>query len=415
MKAEIVTIGDELLIGQVIDTNSAYLASSLTKLGFDVRKIHSIPDQHEAIITALDITTKNTDLVILTGGLGPTRDDITKSALLSFFGGEMKTDTTALEHIRKFLKSRNLKLSERNSRQAEVPDTCETLVNREGSAPGMVFRKSTSMVVSLPGVPFEMKDIFENALTPLLRNEYKLPLRLQKTLLVEGIPESFAADRLHSWENSLSRDIRVAYLPSPGLLRLRLSVSGSNKDQLIKKLNNSSRYITNLFGKEHVFGEDNDTLQQIVGELLYKKGLTLAIAESCTGGNIAHLITSVPGSSMYFTGSVTAYSNEVKMNQLGVEHGDITKYGAVSQKVVEQMAVGVRQQMQTDFAIATSGIAGPDGGTIEKPVGTTWIAISSVNNLVSKKFLLGEHRERNITKASLSALNMLRNVLLESK
>jgi len=415
MKAEIVTIGDELLIGQVIDTNSAYLAAGLSKLGFEVKKIHSIPDQHVTIINTLDNVIKNTDLVILTGGLGPTKDDITKSALLSFFGGEMRLDRTALEHIKKFLKSRKLKLSERNKKQAEVPSTCDTLVNGQGSAPGMVFRKNTCMVVSLPGVPFEVKDIFECSLTPILEREFKLPVKLQKTLLIEGIPEGFAADRLHDWENKLAKDTRLAYLPSPGLLRLRLSVSGDNKDQLIKKLNASSAFIINTFGREHVFGQDKETLQLIVGEQLMRKGKTLAIAESCTGGYIAHLITSVPGSSKYFTGSITAYSNEVKINQLGVDKEDVLGYGAVSQQVVEQMAVGVRQQFNTDFSIATSGIAGPDGGTIEKPVGTTWIAVSSVNNLVSKKFLHGEHRGRNITKASLSALNMLRNMLLESE
>lgn len=413
MKAEIITIGDEILIGQITDTNSTYLASELTKLGFEVRKIHSISDQKKSIINCLDDTTKNCDLVILTGGLGPTRDDITKRALLSYFGGKLVLDEIASEQIKKLLKSRHVRLYKRNIKQAEVPDTCQTLANRSGSAPGMLFRKNNCVVVSLPGVPFEMKDIFENELVPLLHSEFKLPVRIQKTLLIEGVPESLAAEKLNDWQDSLSEEIKVAYLPSPGLLRLRLSISGNNIDQLNYKLNDAIQYVTAVFGDKHVFGQDNETLQQLVGDLLVHNGHTLAVAESCTGGTIAQLITSVPGSSKYFLGSVTAYSNEVKVNQLGVSKEAIDRYGAVSQSVVEQMAEGVRQLMHADYAVATSGIAGPGGGTVDKPVGMTWIAVSSVDNLISRKFLLGEHRGRNILKASISALNMLRVLLLK--
>lgn len=412
MKAEIITIGDEILVGQITDTNAAYLASELTRLGFEVGKIQSISDRKDAIINALDNIKKDSGLVILTGGLGPTKDDITKHALLSFFGGKLVIDKIASEQIRKILKSRHVRLYERNIKQAEVPDTCKTLVNRSGSAPGMLFRRENAIFVSLPGVPFEMKDIFENELVPILRNEFILPVRKQKTLLIEGIPESLAAEKLNHWEEDSGKEIRVAYLPSPGLLRLRLSVSGDNENQLIEKLNLAVREIISIFGRKHVFGEEDDTLQNLIGEILTNKGKTLALAESCTGGSIAQLITSVPGSSRYFIGSVVAYSNEVKIRQLGVSRQAIEKYGAVSQEVVKQMAEGVRQQMNTDYAIATSGIAGPDGGTNDKPVGTTWIAVSSENKLVTRKFLLGEHRGRNIIKASISALNMLRIMLL---
>jgi nicotinamide-nucleotide amidase len=413
MKAEIVTIGDEILIGQITDTNSTYLASKLSNLGFEVRKIHSISDQKDAIIDCLDDATKNSDLVILTGGLGPTRDDITKHALLSYFGGKPVLDKTAAEQIKKILKSRHVRLFDRNIKQAEVPDTCQTLANRSGSAPGMLFRKNDCIVVSLPGVPFEMKDIFENELVPIIYDEFSLPVRKQKTLLLEGVPESLAAEKLNDWEDANADEIKLAYLPSPGLLRLRISVSGINEDQLNEKLKKATHDVITIFGKRHVFGEGNETLQKIVGKLLVERGETIAIAESCTGGTIAQLISSVPGSSKYFSGSVTAYSNQVKMNQLGVSEEAINTYGAVSQSVVEQMAEGVRQLMHTDYAIATSGIAGPDGGTPEKPVGTTWIAVSSVDNLISRKFLLGEHRERNVLKASISALNMLRILLLK--
>lgn len=413
MKADIITIGDEILIGQVIDTNGSYLATRLNELGIETRSIRSISDQHLSITEALDDAIKNTDLVLITGGLGPTNDDITKKTLHKYFGGEMHLDPKAFETISKYYEKRGIPMVRRNHRQAEVPDTCTTLENRSGSAPGMLFRRSDTLIVSMPGVPYEMKDIFENELVPLLQRECQLPVRLKRTILTTGIPESVAAERLSQWEAEMPANMRLAYLPSPGRVRLRVSISGSDKDQLIKKLNDEVDRIVDLVGNEHVYGYDDETLEGTVGRLLKAHGLTLAVAESCTGGNIARLITSVSGASEYFPGGVISYANSVKTSLLKVDERDIEEQGAVSKPVVLQMARGVRDLIQSDFGIATSGIAGPTGGSIDKPVGTVWIAIAKPDGAIAKKFVYGNNRERNITMSSYTALNMLRLTLLK--
>ena len=408
MKADIITIGDEILIGQVVDTNSAFIASEFDRSGIYVRRIHSIPDIENDIISTLDESLQNTDIIILTGGLGPTNDDVTKKTLTKYFGGKLVLHKESWENLKKFFRYRGIEISERNIKQAEVPDNCHVLTNHSGTAPGMIFHKNDKLVVSLPGVPFEMKELVVDQVIPYILEEFKLPVRFHKTILTIGIGESYLADQIRDWEEKLSPEFRVAYLPSPGMVRLRLSISGSNRDELNKMFNTEVETLTTLIGNDCIYGFDEDTLEKVVGKMLLENKYSLSVAESCTGGKISHLITSVPGSSSYFKGSVTAYANEIKASILNVSDSLIREHGAVSKEVVEAMARGVQKLMKTDFSIATSGIAGPDGGTPEKPVGTTWIAIATPERIVSQKFLMGEHRGRNISKASLTALNMLR-------
>jgi nicotinamide-nucleotide amidase len=414
MNSDIITIGDEILIGQVVDTNSAFIGSELTKIGINIRQILSISDNESAIINALDLSLSNSDIVIITGGLGPTNDDITKSTLLKYFGGKFVINEESLNVIANFFAIRGKQITERNYKQAEVPDTCKVLINKSGTAPGMVFEKNNRFIFSLPGVPFEMKELLINEVIPFIRTKYKLPVRLHKTILIEGIPESALADLLKSWEDNLSKNIKVAYLPSPGILRLRISISGDNEEYLNNKLNIEINNLLALIGEDHVIGFNFDSLEQKVGEALLLKQSSLAIAESCTGGKISNLITSVSGSSKYFKGSVIAYDNVIKTSMLNISSVELKKYGAVSEPIVKQMAIGVKVLMKTDFAIATSGIAGPGGGSEEKPVGTTWICVISNDKIVTKKYLFGDNRERNIIRASFAALNMLRNLIRET-
>ena len=411
MQADLITIGDELLIGQVVDTNSAFLASELNSIGISVHKIHSVGDSESDMIKALDDSIQKSELVILTGGLGPTNDDITKKVLAKYFGTGMVIHKESLDNIKMILSARGVELSERNVNQAMIPDNCEVLTNKHGSAPGMIFRKKGRIIVSLPGVPYEMKTIVQEELLSFLSKEFSLPAICHKTILTVGTAESILADSLNDWEKKLPSTIKLAYLPGIGILRLRLSASGESKAKTNKLLDEKAKELIGIVGEKNVFGFDNDQLPQVIGKLLIKKRSSLSIAESCSGGNIAHMVTSIPGSSEYFKGSVTAYSNEIKTSMLGVNEEIILAHGAVSKQVVEQMALGARERFKTDYAIATSGIAGPDGGTKEKPVGTTWIAVAGPKKLISKKFSLGEHRERNIIKASLFALNMLRRTM----
>lgn len=409
MKAEVITIGDEILIGQIIDTNSAFIASELNSIGVLVRRILSIPDQEEDIRNTLDDSIEHAEIIILTGGLGPTSDDITKTTLANYFGSRLVIHEKSLENLTAFFKIRGLEVSDRNKKQAEVPDNCTVLINHQGTAPGMLFRKNHKIIVSLPGVPFEMQALMAEQVIPVIQNEFNLPFRLQKTILTIGIGESYLADRLRNWENDLDKEFKLAYLPSPGIVKLRLSISGENKAELNCKFKNKLSELISHIGEKNIFGFDNDTLGKIIGSGLILKNLTVSIAESCTGGYISHLITSVPGSSRYFKGSIIAYSNDIKTSMLNVPEKLIQKYGAVSREVVEAMAMGVKHKLNSDYSIATSGIAGPSGGTEDKPVGTTWIAVASSNGVISKSYLFGEDRGRNIVRASLTALNMLRN------
>lgn len=410
MNAKIITIGDEILIGQTVDTNSAWLGEKFLEIGVRVKQITSIQDKREHIIKALDETLKRADVIILTGGLGPTKDDITKYTLAEYFNTELVINKEVLAAIEEYFTKRGREMLQVNIDQAKLPENCRIIRNYNGTASGMWFEKEGKIVISMPGVPYEMKGMMENEVIPSLKERFNLPTIYKKTVLIQGIGESFIADRIQDWEDDLVKlNIDLAYLPSPGLVKVRLMATGN--DENIQNINQKAEELYNRL-QPYAFGYNIDSLQQLIGKMLLEKKATLSTAESCTGGNIARLITSVSGSSNYYLGSIVSYANEVKSNELGVDISIIEKYGAVSQQVVEQMAKGVLQKLNTDYSISTSGIAGPDGGTEEKPVGTVWIAIADKSSVYSKKFTFGDNRERNIILSSLTALNLLRNKIL---
>jgi nicotinamide-nucleotide amidase len=411
MTSEIITIGDEIIIGQVIDTNSAFIAEELNKTGIEIIRITSVPDNKDSITNALDNAKEKADIIIMTGGLGPTGDDITKNTLAEYFNSTLVINQNVLDHIKGFLSNRSMEITERNIKQAELPDNCKIIFNNYGTASGMWFEEYGKIFISLPGVSYEMKSMITNNVIPEFKKRFKLPFIIHKTILTNGMTESEVAEHLQIWEDKLPHNIKLAYLPSPGILRLRLSGTGIDKSKLENEIKDQTDKLIKLI-PDCVFGYGDDRLEEITGRLLAEHNLTLAVAESCTGGKISELITSVPGSSAYFKGSVIAYSNEIKIRLLGVSEHDITKYGAVSEKLVKSMAEKTMNLYNTDFAVATSGIAGPSGGTPQKPVGTTWIAIASKDETIARKFSFGEHRGRNILKASVTALNMLRKQLI---
>lgn len=410
MLAEIITIGDELLIGQVIDTNSAWMAGQLNSIGIKVHQITSVSDQREHILQALKEASARVELIIMTGGLGPTKDDITKKTLCEYFDAPLEIHNETLEHVTRIFISYGLPLTELNRLQAMVPKGCTVLKNKNGTAPGMWFEFQGKIYISMPGVPFEMKGLMNDEVMPRLQGQSKQRI-IHRTILTQGEGESLLAARIESWENNLPGFIKLAYLPQPGIVRLRLTATGTDEEILRKALVKAEEELMPLAG-ELIFGYGEETMAEVVGKLLKAKGLTLATAESCTGGQIAQMITSVAGSSDYFKGAVVAYSNEVKENILGVNHQTLLDHGAVSEATVIEMAVGVKNRLSTDYAIAVSGIAGPSGGTEEKPVGTTWIAISTPSGTRARHFRFGEHRERNIQRAALTALSLLRKELL---
>ena len=407
MKAEIISIGDELLIGQVINTNASWIGEQLTMAGIKVYQAVSIADDQDHIFEALSLAGKRADVILITGGLGPTKDDITKKTLCDFFGSKLVFNEQVFEDVKAIFRVRGRQVTGLNRMQAEVPDNCTVIRNVHGTAPGMWFEKDGKIFVSMPGVPFEMKPMVTEHIIPQLQKRFHLPAIYHKTVLTQGVPESEMAAMIEDWENSLPPDIKLAYLPQPGIVRLRLTASGRNRNELVKIVENEILRLKEIIG-EYIFGFDTDTLEEVVGGLLRKKGKTVSTAESCTGGYIAHLITSISGSSDYYKGSVVSYANEAKQEVLGVNKEDIEKLGAVSEPVVKQMAAGVRKKLRTDYAVATSGIAGPTGGTDEKPVGTTWIAVATPVKVIAKQFHFGEHRGRNIRRAALMALDMLR-------
>jgi len=413
MTSEIITIGDEIIIGQVIDTNSAFIATSLNEAGIEVLKITSVPDKKESITGALNIARKTADIIIMTGGLGPTGDDITKITLAGYFKSHLVLNKDVLEHIKKLISHLPGKISERNMKQAELPDNCKIIINNYGSASGMWFEDKGKIFISLPGVSYEMNAMITNDIIPALKERFSLPAIIHKTILISGVAESIMADKIKDWEEGLPPMLKLAYLPSPGILRLRISGTGISREKVRKEIEQQSDKLISLIGDD-VFGYDDDILEETVGKLLVKRKQTVAVAESCTGGKISELITSVAGSSLYFKGSVIAYSNEIKTGILGVSEDTIENHGAVSEEVVRAMAVNIRKIYNTDYAVATSGIAGPTGGTSKKPVGTTWICVASEDKVIARKYNLGKQRGRNILKASISSLNMLRKLILNN-
>lgn len=407
ISAEIINIGDELLIGQVINTNASWLSQQLNVLGIDTVRATVVADTYASIIDCLKESASRSSLVIITGGLGPTKDDVTKHALCEFFNASLVENSDVITDVTNFFLQRGISLSYLNRTQAFVPDNCQVLRNPCGTAPGMWFEYNQQVIISLPGVPYEMKEIFQKSIVARLQEKWHLPALLHKTILTTGIGESFLSDKIEQWELQLPKTIRLAYLPATGIVKLRLSTTTEFADVLSIEQAKLETLIS-----DYIFGYDDETLESVIGKLLRSKNNTVATAESCTGGLIAHLITSISGSSAYFKGSVVAYSNDVKLHTLKVNNETITKYGVVSEEVVTQMAIGVKQLLKTDYAIAVSGIAGPDGGTDLKPVGTVCIAIATPKHTISQTFKFGENRERNIYRSAIVALNMLRKQLI---
>ena len=413
MEADLITIGDEILIGQIIDTNSAWMAQHLNNEGINIRQIISISDQPDHIIQTLLESGKKAPIVLVTGGLGPTRDDRTKTALCDFFETQLTENNEVLDHVIQLLAPRGIAINSLNRDQALVPASATVLPNKLGTAPGLWFEREGTIYVFMPGVPFEMKYLMEFEVIPRLKQLFNTNTIIHRTILTQGLAESALAEKITYWEDSLPDSISLAYLPSPQSVRLRLSARGENENYLKRLLEQKIKELTEII-PNYIFGYEDETLAGNIGKILIEKELTLSVAESCTGGNIAHTITLNPGSSAYFKGGVIAYSNEIKSNILGIDRNLIADKGAVSKEVVEAMAVEARKIMNSDYAIATSGIAGPTGGTIEKPVGTVWIAVAGPESVISKLFNFANHRERNIIRSSQTALNMLRLELIKN-
>ena len=400
MNITIINIGDELLIGQVVNTNASTMSRMLTAAGMDVLKTMVVGDERQAIWKAVDEAMHSSDAVLVTGGLGPTKDDITKKLLCEYFNSELVESAMALDNVRRIFESRGYELTPVNRAQALVPRCCEVLNNDLGTAPCMWFAREGKVLVSLPGVPFEMEWLMRNRVIPKLQETFKTDIIITKNILVQGIGESFLSDLIEPWELSLPKHIKLAYLPVAGLTKLRLTVHGSYDPSILKGL-------YDLAG-QYIVGEDCETLDELVHKTLTGRGLTLATAESCTGGNIARLLTAQAGASAYFKGGVVAYSNEVKECVLGVRHSTLETHGAVSEETVREMAEGVRQRLGADLAIATTGIAGPDGGTKEKPVGTVWIAVADKTHTEAKLLQFGANRrQQNIDRSTNQAYAML--------
>ncbi|MBX7093923.1 MAG: competence/damage-inducible protein A [Flavobacteriales bacterium] len=413
MQAEIISIGDELLIGQTINTNAAWMGERLNSAGFEVRKTVSIADKKDEIFSALNQSLQSAQIVLITGGLGPTKDDITKHALCEYFGTTLVRNEEVLHWIEEFFLKRGRVMLETNRQQADLPKDCQVLINKVGTASGMWFEKEGKIVVSMPGVPYEMKYLMEEEVMPRLLKHFNPEQILHRTILTQGIGESFLAEKIKDWENQLRKEgLSLAYLPSPGIVKLRITARGKDAEYLKQRIHFFEQELLPQIAEFH-FGFEKENLEEIVGNMLREKKLWLSTAESCTGGFIAHKITSVSGSSDYFKGSIISYSNEIKINQLNVQEASLKNHGAVSQEVVEQMAAGVRLKLNTDYSVAVSGIAGPNGGSEEKPVGTVWIAVAGPKGVTSRKFLFENNRERNILRASLAALMMLRIELLK--
>lgn len=414
MKAELISIGDELLIGQTINTNVAWIGEKLNEIGVSVIRTQTITDEADEIKAALDSAFSRVDLVISTGGLGPTNDDITKNVLAEYFDSKMHIDQPTLDHVAAFFAKWNRPMLEVNRLQAMVPDKCEVLKNDMGTAPGMWFDVDGKVMISMPGVPFEAKHLLIDRAIPKIVERFNTDAVYHKTILTVGMGESFLAEKIKDFENSLAaEDIKLAYLPSSdGRVKLRLSSVGADKDELVKKTTAKQRELETLIPKL-IYGYDTDLLEDVVGDLLMKHKLKIATAESCTGGYIAHKLTSKPGSSAYYEGSAVTYSYNSKSKLLNVPNELIVSKGAVSEEVVREMALGLFDSFDIDYAIAVSGIAGPGGGTVDKPVGTVWMAVGTKENMVTRKFNFGNHRKFNIKVSATMALNMLRLQLLE--
>lgn len=409
-KAEILNIGDEILIGQIVNTNAVWIAQELNKRGVLVKRMTTVGDNKADIINAINQAIQHHDIVIITGGLGPTKDDLTKDVLTEYFQTRLVFNEEVFELLDNFFKKRGRTLNEANKTQCYVPEACTILMNYWGTAPGMLFEKEGKVIVSLPGVPLEMKELMNKYVLPYIETHYPLPPILHRSYLTEGIPESELMMMLSEWENNLPETIKLAYLPSAGQVTLRLSTLNENGNGRAIILEQEEK-LKSILGNE-IIGYDGETLEQAIQRIFIEKKLTLCTAESCTGGYIAHKITSVPGSSAYFMGTVVSYHNRVKQEVLRVNEQTLNTVGAVSKETVIQMAEHARNLLHTDYAIAVSGIAGPDGGTPEKPVGTVWVAWATPQGTLTKKYRFGNDRLTNIHRTFQTALGVLRKLVL---
>lgn len=413
MNVTIINIGDELLIGQVVNTNASTMARILTEAGMEVGKTVVVGDSRDDIWQAVDAAMHSSDTVLVTGGQGPTKDDITKKLLCEYFGSELVESEVALENVKRLFAVRGFELTPVNRAQALVPKCCEVLNNDVGTAPCMWFEREGKVLVSLPGVPHEMEWLMANRVIPKLQETFKMETIINKNILTQGIGESFLSDLIEPWELALPECIRLAYLPVAGMTKLRLTARGTQAASLRTAIDKAVEGLYKIAG-QYIVGEDCETLSELVHKTLTERGLTLATAESCTGGSIASALTAQAGSSAYFKGGVVAYSNEVKESVLGVKHSTLEAHGAVSEATVCEMAEGARQRLGADLAIATSGIAGPDGGTKEKPVGTVWIAVADATHTEAQLLSFpGRRRQQNIDRTVNQAFSMLMKLVVK--
>jgi nicotinamide-nucleotide amidase len=415
MKAAIVTIGDEILIGQIVDTNSGFIAKSLDKIGIETYEMLSISDNKQHILDTFALLQNKVEVVIITGGLGPTKDDITKHTLCDYFEDTLVRNTDVENHVIELIeRALGREASQINKDQALVPSQCTVLHNQVGTAPGMWIKKENTVFISLPGVPYEMKYLIENQVIPKLVQEYQRPYIVHKTILTYGQGESHVAERIEDWENQLPEFIKLAYLPSPGRVRLRLTARGTNKQQLEDTIAENVKSLDAIIHDIIVGFEEEDTIEVVLGRILKEKQLTVATAESCTGGKIAQLFASVPGASTYFKGSVVCYATEVKMNVLGISMDLIAQHSVVSKEVASAMALNVQKIMQADYAIATTGNAGPTKGDADAEVGTVCIALATPNGVIVEEFNFGQPREKVIDRAVIKSLEMLQKEILKN-
>jgi nicotinamide-nucleotide amidase len=412
VRAEIITIGDEILYGQILDTNTQWISFELDKLGIKTVRKSSVGDSEEEITAIFNEAKSRADVVFITGGLGPTKDDLTKKVLADYFHCDLEMNEEALKDVTEFFLKRGRELTDINRGQALLPTKALFIPNKQGTAPCMWFDEFGVIWISMPGVPFEMKAIMEHEVIPKLITHFKSPIIYHKVIKTIGIGESYLSDLIQDWELSLPEHIKLAYLPSLGIVKLRLTAFGEDLDWLKSEVDEQ---INNLLPqiKSYVFGYDKDEISDVVGQLLVNQKATIALAESCTGGHLAHQFTQVAGSSEYFVGGVISYSNDIKRNFLNVPKSILINDGAVSEACVTTMAQGIREKFNVSYGLATSGIAGPSGGSIEKPVGTVWIALAYPGGVITRKLQLGGNRLQNIYMTSLNSLNLIRRFLLK--
>ena len=414
MKAAIITIGDEILIGQIVDTNSAFIAKSLDRIGVEVVEMLSISDDKKHILGTFAQLQNKVDVVIVTGGLGPTKDDVTKKTFCEYFDDELIVDQKVLAHVTELIEGFYKRpISQLNKDQALVPSTCTVLHNKVGTAPGMWMKKENTVFISLPGVPYEMKYLVEEEIIPKIVREYKRPYIIHKTILTYGQGESLVAERIEQWENNLPEFIKLAYLPNPGRVRLRLTARGTNKEELEEAIESNVQSLDAIIHDIIVGYEENETIETVIGKLLLKQNKTISTVESCTGGRIASLLSAVPGSSSYFKGSIVSYATEVKINVLGIPKNLIDQFSVVSAEVASAMALSAKNLLKTDYVLATTGNAGPSKGDSDAEIGTVFIALATPDGVIVEEFNFGQPREKVIDRASVKSLEILQKEILK--